>query len=184
MNFQNFDYYQFFLDLIEFIDEKDIKTDLINYRNSLYEALRKESPYSRLEKIYTEIEELSRRVLLDPNATEADIEIELKEYKKKFNDLKATSDELDGLKKNGINTFEDNMQKVFVEFIKKCARQGVFVVRVGELESWLKDYGLNRSNNKTKWIEKALGVLNNIEEPDETKEIWKFMSELKMFFEL
>lgn len=61
-----------------------------------------------------------------------------------------------------------------------CAQIGLFIVRVGELESWLVDYGIERASNKSRWITTALDKIFSLEY-DPEKEIWKFVDALRDF---
>ena len=61
-----------------------------------------------------------------------------------------------------------------------CAQIGLFIVRVGELESWLVDYGIERTSNKSRWITAALGKIFDLEY-DAEKEIWSFVDALRSF---
>ena len=72
------------------------------------------------------------------------------------------------------------LQTNFDTFWNCCASIGLFVVSVGELESWLVDYDIERTSNKSKWISKALNKLFEIEY-DDSKAIWKFVDALRIY---
>ena len=83
-------------------------------------------------------------------------------------------------KKLGRAALSPEIQPNFDTLWTACASIGIFIVKVGELESWMVDYGIPRTSNKAKWISSALRELFNIEY-DGSKEIWKFVDELKAF---
>lgn len=58
-----------------------------------------------------------------------------------------------------------------------CKEKGLFIVPVGELESWLIEYGVNKSSNKGKWIVSALEKIPELEVNIE-KQPWKFIQEV------
>ena len=64
------------------------------------------------------------------------------------------ADELANLKERGRKALDADVatQQEFDKLLEHCASSGLFIVPVGELESWLVDYGVARSSNKTKWI--------------------------------
>lgn len=72
------------------------------------------------------------------------------------------------------------IQQEFDKLVEHCAVFGLFIVPVGELESWLVDYGVTRSSNKTKWITQALEKLFEIDY-DAEKQIWRFIDFLKKY---
>ena len=97
-------------------------------------------------------------------------------------------------KPNAIRYFGKNNYKVFIEInfalnpefktifdslYENCASIGLFIVPVGELESWLTDYGVGKQSNKSKWIISALENLPDVS--DESKAIWRFLKKLQEF---
>ncbi|MDO9528347.1 MAG: ATP-binding protein [Syntrophales bacterium] len=58
-----------------------------------------------------------------------------------------------------------------------CRKYGLFIVPVGELESWLIPYGVQRTSNKAKWIVDALEKLPSII-PQENEDLFKFIIEV------
>ena len=83
-------------------------------------------------------------------------------------------------KKYGRASLPSELQPNFDNLWKCCASEGLFIVNVGELESWMVDYDIERTSNKSKWISKALNKLFEIEY-DDSKAIWKFVDALRIY---
>lgn len=65
-------------------------------------------------------------------------------------------------------------QRKFSELDTICREYGTFLVPVGELESWLTNYEVERLSNKSKWIANALMKLHEIH-IHETDPLGKFI---------
>jgi hypothetical protein len=77
-------------------------------------------------------------------------------------------------KKSGRAALDQANQGVFDELCAICAVRGLFIVPVGELESWMTQFGLSHTSNKPKWIVAALEMLPKIE-PDFAAGPWMFL---------
>ena len=104
----------------------------------------------------------------------------LYDFRRALKKLREESDDLAAFKKLGRAALPPELQITFDSLWTACASIGIFIVRVGELESWLIDYDIASTSNKSKWISSALNKVFNIEY-DENKEVWKFVDELKAF---
>lgn len=76
-------------------------------------------------------------------------------------------------KASGCNALTPESKGKFLELDRICRDDGLFLVPVGELESWLIYYGVDRSN-KSKWIVNALTSLHEIQ-IDENEPLGKFI---------
>lgn len=65
----------------------------------------------------------------------------------------------------------------FNSLYNMCKEKGLFIVPVGELESWLTEYEVAKSSNKGKWIISALGRIPELD-ADIKKQPWKFIEEI------
>lgn len=81
-------------------------------------------------------------------------------------------------KKLGKKNFPKNILEKYNELEKKCKEKGLFIVPVGELESWLN--GVESTSNKKRWIEKALNYVSNMSR-DSEKELFDFISEIHSY---
>jgi len=80
-------------------------------------------------------------------------------------------------KASGYQALTPKSQGTFMELDSICKTYGIFIVPVGELESWLIEYGVDRISNKSRWIGIALLRLREIS-IDKTKTIGKFMVDI------
>ncbi len=80
-------------------------------------------------------------------------------------------------KASGYQALTQDLQKQFLELDSICREHGIFIVPVGELESWLIEYGVSRNSNKSKWIANALLKLPDIA-IDNSKSIGKFITDI------
>jgi len=78
---------------------------------------------------------------------------------------------------SGYQALASGSQSKFLELDAICRRYGIFIVHVGELESWLIEYGVERTSNKSKWIVNALLRLHQIT-IDNSKPIGKFVTDI------
>ncbi len=66
-------------------------------------------------------------------------------------------------KKAGREALDEEHKRIFDEVSDFCKQQGLFIVPVGELESWLTEFGIEPSSNKNAWIVRALETLPEID---------------------
>lgn len=102
------------------------------------------------------------------------------DFRSNLKKLRDDSDELSEFKKYGRASLPSELQPNFDNLWKCCASEGLFIVNVGELESWMVDYDIERTSNKSKWISKALNKLFEIEY-DDSKAIRKFVDALRIY---
>lgn len=90
-------------------------------------------------------------------------------------------DPLSKFKKEGREVLAHREQELFDQLLKKCQSVGVFIVPVGELESWLpKKVKGSQYLHKNQWIELALKDIRN-NEHDMPAPLHDFMLQLKEF---
>lgn len=80
-------------------------------------------------------------------------------------------------KEEGRNALSEEGASTFDLLDEFCKARGMFIVPVGELESWMVDYGLEKMRKKNRWIVQALTLLSEIELPDESK-LAKFVTDM------
>ena len=87
-------------------------------------------------------------------------------------------------KASGINAFEDGDKQTVEQFLEKMAKYGIFFVPVGELECWLADLDVVRTQDKAAWITNMFTELGSDPEkanyvaPGQT-DVWKFIEQMK-----
>jgi hypothetical protein len=67
------------------------------------------------------------------------------------------------VKKGGVDALPANVQPAVIELAARCAKHGLFLVPVGELEGWLRRRVSFEEGNKHEWIVRALQLLPNLE---------------------
>ncbi len=85
------------------------------------------------------------------------------------------------LKLNGIEALSSPHKEELVELLAKYAEFGLFLVPVGELESWLKNLGAQ--GKKTAWLVNMFGKLGDSEENPQYVEpgqddVWEFLDSI------
>lgn len=173
---------QEFKNIIDAIADIDIAKEIMDEREAVYSYFQKQNKYEILEQLRTKTLELANRNIPCSDDKPQIIASALFDFRKELNKLREDSDELSNFKKNGRQALKDDktIYDKFDKLLEHCSSLGLFIVPVGELESWLVDYELERISNKSKWITKALEKLFCIEY-DPEKEIWKFIASLKAY---
>ena len=169
-----------FTDILQVTSDDRLKIQILEEREAIINYFQSQNKYEMLCKLRTKTKELVEQTTILETADPDDIASALFDFRQSLKKLRDESDELSEFKKNGRAALPDSLKNNFDTLWNCCANIGLFIVTVGELESWLIDYGLERSSNKSKWISKALNKLFEIEY-DENKDIWKFIDGLRAF---
>jgi energy-coupling factor transporter ATP-binding protein EcfA2 len=171
-----------FKNIIDGIANEDIAKVIMDEREAVYSYFQKQNKYEILEQLRNKTQKFASQSIPSSEDNPQTIASALFDFRKGLNKLREDSDELSNFKKHGREALKDDKitYEIFNNLLKHCANLGLFIVPVGELESWLVDYDVARSSNKSKWITKALEKLFDIEYNPE-KEIWKFMDSLKAY---
>ena len=159
--------------------DQQIKDLILKEREEILKYFQAQSKYDRLAKLQSELQLFISTELPPPEQT-ADVEKVLADYRAALKKFRDDSDDLSELKNCGRFSLPVEQQNHFDNLCNLCAEIGLFIVWVGELESWLVDYGIERTSNKSKWIAEALTQVYDIEY-DSSKEIWKFVDKLRAF---
>ena len=171
---------QEFKDIIEISSDNDLKDKILEKRKVIYEYFQSKDKKEILQDLLDKIKELYDNTVFSENDSPDTIESIIFDIRKSLKKLRNESDELNELKEKGIDSIPDELQAEFDSLVNNCNSIGLFIVPVGELESWLIDYGVERTSNKSKWITQALDKLYDIE-LDEDKKIWGFVNNLKTY---
>lgn len=85
-------------------------------------------------------------------------------------------------KVSGCRAFRTNEgRQAFRRLDEFCRECGIFIVSVGELESWLTPYGIQRLRDKGAWIESALTWLQTHPPDNNPHGPWVFMRSLRQY---
>ena len=169
-----------FSDILQVTSDEQLKSQILQERDAIMNHFQTQSKYKILCDLRAKTKELVEQVTIPENADPDDIANALFDFRQNLKKLREESDELSEFKKNGRAALPEILQNNFDILWRCCANIGLFIVNVGELESWLVDYGLERSSNKSKWISNALNKVFDIEY-DKNKAIWKFVDALRAF---
>ena len=87
-------------------------------------------------------------------------------------------------KKNGLAAIPAANRVTVRKFVDQLAEHGVFIVPVGELECWLANLGVARTNNKPLWLNNIFQALGS--DPNSTDyinastgDVWDFVDEIE-----
>ena len=131
------------------IDNSSELTDYVELQKHIFSLVESKSEAAILdglkEKIRIFLEQLNRN------------EHSLDNAKGALNRIRREILKWDEIKKKGIESFPENEQKAIQEFLENLRVKGLFIVPVGELESWM---NLD-TKRKNKWIVIALETLHN-----------------------
>lgn len=169
-----------FNDILSITKDESVKNLILSNRDALYGYFDSQSKYKILSQLREETSKLVAQEIPSQDALEQEIASALFDFRLALGKLREESDILASFKGSGRASLPKEQQLVFDKLYQDCSTLGFFIVPVGELESWLVDYGINKTKNKSKWISKALDALFTLEYDNE-KEIWKFIDRLKNF---
>lgn len=171
-----------FQSIIDGIVDGSLKETIMNEREVVYSYFQNQDKHAILKQLKEKTQEFANQNIPSIDDDPQKIASALFDFRKGLKKLREDADELADFKKQGRKALDTDTatQHEFDNLIEHCASLGLFIVPVGELESWLVDYGVARSSNKTKWITKALEKLFEIDY-DPKKQIWKFIDALKTY---
>jgi hypothetical protein len=163
-------------------------TDIHRVREAIAATVGETEPDVRLERARLKLLEMVAdvRAMQERQFTSAEDPAALKEtllssLERRLRALAASTNSWSELKKEGRKALPANLQQDFDRISSICSKQGFFINPCGELESTLRDVGIEWSSDKRAWISSALQLLANLEVDDE-KYPWKLMKEIHDFF--
>lgn len=169
-----------FLDILQITSDESLKRQILQEREMVLRYFQQKSKSDILCELKTKTMELVEQTVVSETTSPDEIESLLFNFRLTLKKLREDSDELAELKKNGRSLLPPEIQTNFDSLWKLCSDIGVFIVPVGELESWLVDYGIKRTSNKAKWISDALNKLFELEY-DKDKYVWSFVDALRKY---
>ena len=163
-----------FAKLVEMSTDQTVRDKITAERDSLYRFFQTKSKYQLLSDMRQKIVELGQADIPEEGSDEGVLDKTIEDYRATLNHIRDDSDELKEFKKHGRNALPAESRSLFDNLFNDCAKIGLFIVPVGEMEAWLEDYDIPASNHKSAWILRALEKLDQIEY-DNSKELWKFI---------
>ncbi len=166
--------------ILKTIVDKRLKNTIMDDREKIMKHFQSKNKRDILQELKEKTQKLIDECVISESSTEEECENKLENFRRKLKKLREGSDDLSEFKEKGRASLPLELQETFDSLWNMCANAGLFIVKVGELESWLEEYGVERKDNKATWISAALDEIPKISY-DAGKEIWKFMDELKNF---
>lgn len=155
--------------------EQEKINSIFELRKPIIDEINSSVINDKLEDLKNELENIIKMVeekRLEGSEEEDIIKSAIREMSKIKEDRSQWSKYKDG----GVNELIGTKDK-FDCIYNECKSEGLFIVPVGELESWLIDYGIKKLKNKGNWINQALIKLDELD-VDENKNPWKFVKEI------
>lgn len=149
-------------------------TEILRKRQILQDYIESQPRSSKLEDLQRGLNNLIGD--LDSGTGEKTESEALADIRRRLKKMREESGEWYEYKLSGEEVLDEEHRVVFQEINEFCKEHGLFVVHVGELESWLRDYGLEPSSNKNTWIVKALQKIAEVDLTGSTIE--KFVTEI------
>ncbi|UII75506.1 ATP-binding protein [Flagellimonas sp. HMM57] len=178
----DFDILRVWDELKRLLEQKNADREIIDkireLRKGIVSEVESQSPKSILTNLKTEIKDLLDTIKL--NVSIDIIESTTVEVRRKLKKIREENSPWSKYKNEGRRQLSVDNQTKFDEINSYCKAIGVFIVPVGELESWLVTKGLPKSSSKSKWIVKALERIPELS-AKKTDIPWSFVSEVHNF---
>ena len=167
-----------FKTIISAISTDEKQKTILEQREAIYNFFESQSKYAKLCDLREKMFSLASRITLSSEDDQNKMASALFDLRKELKKMRDDSDALAEFKQKGRASLPLEKQQAFDNLWSNCSENGLFIVPVGELESWLTEDGLERTNNKSKWISSALSKVFDLNyDPD--KEIWQFIDSLR-----
>ena len=167
-------------DILEIAGNTELKERVFNYRENIVKFFTDQSRLNVLFELREKIRKFASEKLITEIPEPEFVDEILFKTRKQLKELREETDLFQDLKKKGRYALDEANRALFDKLWEDCAGVGLFIVSVGELESWLEDYDIPRKLNKAKWITEALQKLYEIGY-EEDKELWKFINKLQKY---
>ncbi len=136
-------------------------TDVLRKRQLLQDHIENQPRSQKLEDLHGSLNALISDIDTSTgNKTESEV---LADIRRRLNKMREESGEWSEYKLSGEEKLDEEHKSVFEEINEFCKGHGLFIVHVGELESWLREYSLEPSSNKSTWIVKALQKISEVD---------------------
>ncbi|MCD8231198.1 MAG: AAA family ATPase [Clostridiales bacterium] len=171
-----------FLEILKVTSDEKLINQICEERDAILNHFKSRSKYEIFSDLKDKTKEILDKYNINVDDDDGVIESVIFDYRSELKKIREEADELFEFKRSGRASLPDDLKNTFDKLWDSCSRIGLFIVSVGELESWLCDYGIGRTKNKSKWIGEALNKLYEIEH-DPDKAVWQFVDALKAYFE-
>ena len=160
-----------FSDILQVTSDEQLKSQILQERETIMKHFQVRNKYAVLYELQAKTKELAEQPLIPETADPDDIASALFDFRSNLKKLRDDSDELSEFKKDGRASLPSELQPNFDNLWKCCASEGLFIVNVGELESWMVDYEMltnilmehqDRLQAKGMWFEDICDVVAKI----------------------
>ncbi|MFP3154387.1 hypothetical protein LQZ18_08150 [Lachnospiraceae bacterium ZAX-1] len=141
----------------------ELRQDIVNFIESIDS-----------KKMLSNLKEKIEELLSDITKGEQNAEDIISQANRKLKKIREENNAWHNYKKNGYLKLDEDKRQLFLKLQEMCCAKGIFIVPVGELESWLINHGVDRLSNKSRWITIALEQIPKLH-VDESKDPWKFI---------
>ncbi len=153
----------------------------ISDRETIAKAANEQPADERLQEASRKLDELTKLIVNHQNdASLPPPEKLLKRIESKCREIAETTKSWKTLKEKGVEALSGNTKDAFDRIWKITSKEGLFINPTGELESMLREYGVEFTSDKRAWIHQALQLLSGLQ-VDESKNPWRFMRQLHDF---
>lgn len=92
------------------------------------------------------------------------------------------------IKDDGLDALEETDREQVDEFVQAMSKYGLFFVSCGELECWLKDVGVKKSNDKAAWLTNMFVALGSDPEASgyvepAVDDVWGFIDAIEAWID-
>ena len=150
-------------------------TKILNLQRDIANEIETKDPKEQLEGITCDIKHLLKDI--EAQKTIKNAETIILETRRRLKKIREDNSPWSNYKDKGYIALSVVGQQKFIEIYKQCSAKGIYIVPVGELESWLVEYGVPKASNKSKWITVALERIPTLQ-VDKEKSPWKFIEEI------
>lgn len=147
----------------------------LEHRHELVKYIEAVDPKEMLNNMIDGLKEEVERIIA--NEKKLDDQSLIKELAGNLKRIRESGSSWKKYKKEGVFALDDNSLARYKKLDEICSNFGLFIVPVGELESWFEKYGLPYSSNKSKWIVKALELIPSLK-PNSDEEPWCFLQKV------
>lgn len=159
--------------LIEAVTDDDT-TEVLDAQKQISEEIDSGSVGEQLKALREQLSKLADEHLENAEETEAQA---LNALKRNVKTAVKDSSLWTRYKQEGRDALSKESAQAFDHLNEFCKARGMFIVPVGELESWMVEHGLEKMSKKNHWIVQALQLLSEIDLPDESK-LAKFVTDM------
>jgi hypothetical protein len=149
-------------------------------RDAIANSIQEEPAIKRLQAAVADVEQLGAELTQRGQAGDSPDQL-LKMLESRAQRIAAKSKVWASAKRDGREALRPEAAGEFEKLQAICSKYGLFINPAGELESMLRDYGIQCTTDKRGWIRTALQLVSEIEVSDD-KYPWRFVKGIQEYF--